>query len=215
MYMHLQILSWQGTSLYILHVMLALSHIFTHLHHTTHWDIWPAGPWVNSLWPSDAIWWQGSGSTLAQVMACCLMAPSHYLSQCWLIISEVMWYSHVGNFTGNAPDINNKNVLQNYTIEIISMSPYFSGSSELKIICVDFDPLSVNPTTDVTHIFYLYYWLPYYQHLIIFMSCWYAVTRVPLILSWEVMSFGLYSCYQWWPSLVMWCLYSDHQASMC
>ena len=130
--MHLQILSWQGTRLYILHVMLALSHIFTHLHHTTHWDLWPASPRVNSLWPSDALWWQGSGSTLIQVMACCLMAPSHYLSQCWLIINEVMWYSHGGIFTGNAPDINHKNVLQNYTIEIISMSPYFSGSSELK-----------------------------------------------------------------------------------
>ena len=38
----------------------------------------------SSLWPSDAIWWQ-SGSTLAQVMACCLTAPSHYLNQCWLI----------------------------------------------------------------------------------------------------------------------------------
>ena len=43
----------------------------------------------NSLWPSDAIWWQRCESTLAQVMACCLMAPSHYLNQCWLIISEV------------------------------------------------------------------------------------------------------------------------------
>ena len=32
-----------------------------------------------------------SGSALAQVMACCLMAPSHYLNQCWLIINEVQW----------------------------------------------------------------------------------------------------------------------------
>ena len=39
---------------------------------------------VNLFWPSDAIWRQRSGSTLAQVMACCLMAPSHYLNQCWL-----------------------------------------------------------------------------------------------------------------------------------
>ena len=36
----------------------------------------------NSLWPSDTIWRHKSGSTLAQVMACCLMAPSHYLNQC-------------------------------------------------------------------------------------------------------------------------------------
>ena len=35
--------------------------------------------WVNSLWPSDAIWRQRSESTLAQVLACCLTAPSHYL----------------------------------------------------------------------------------------------------------------------------------------
>ena len=37
---------------------------------------------VNSLWPSDAVWRQGSTSTLVQVMACCLTAPSHYLNQC-------------------------------------------------------------------------------------------------------------------------------------
>ena len=43
----------------------------------------------NSLGPSDATWRQRSGSTLAQVMACCLTAPSHYLNQSWLIISKV------------------------------------------------------------------------------------------------------------------------------
>ena len=48
----------------------------------------------NSLWPSDAIWWHRSGSTLAQVMACCLTAPRHYLNQCWLIINEVQWHSY-------------------------------------------------------------------------------------------------------------------------
>ena len=49
--------------------------------------------WINSLYPSDALWWHRSGSTLAQAMACCLMAPSHYLNQCWLIISEGLWHS--------------------------------------------------------------------------------------------------------------------------
>ena len=39
---------------------------------------------INSLWPSDAIWWHSCGSALAEVMACCLMTPSHYLNQCWL-----------------------------------------------------------------------------------------------------------------------------------
>ena len=35
-----------------------------------------------------------------QVMAWC-----HYLNQCWLIISEVLWNSPQGNFTGNVQDL--------------------------------------------------------------------------------------------------------------
>ena len=53
--------------------------------------------WVNSLWPNDAIWQHGSMSTLVQVMACCLTAPSRYLNQCWLI-SKVQWHSSDSNF---------------------------------------------------------------------------------------------------------------------
>ena len=41
--------------------------------------------WFYQLWPSDAIWRQRSGTTLPQLMACCLTAPSHYINQCWLI----------------------------------------------------------------------------------------------------------------------------------
>ena len=51
-----------------------------------------APPVTISLWPCDTIWRQRSGPTLAQVMACCLTAPSHYLNQCWLIIGEVPLY---------------------------------------------------------------------------------------------------------------------------
>ena len=49
---------------------------------------------INSLWPSNTIWRQRSGSILAQVMACCLMAPSHYLNQYRLIISKVQWHPY-------------------------------------------------------------------------------------------------------------------------
>ena len=48
------------------------------------------------MWISDAIWRHRSGSTLVQVMAWCLMAPSHYLNQCWLIISKVLWHLSEG-----------------------------------------------------------------------------------------------------------------------
>ena len=47
---------------------------------------------LNTLWLSDAIWRHKCGSTLAQVMACSLIAPSLYLNQCWLI-SELLWHS--------------------------------------------------------------------------------------------------------------------------
>ena len=53
---------------------------------------------INSLWPSDAICRQGSWSTLVHVMASCLMPPSHYLNQCWFIITKVQWCSSEGNF---------------------------------------------------------------------------------------------------------------------
>ena len=53
-------------------------------------SVWPG---LYSLWASDTILRHGSGSTLAQVMACWLTAPSHYLNQCWLIINGVLWYS--------------------------------------------------------------------------------------------------------------------------
>ena len=49
-----------------------------------------------------AIWWDRTWSTLAQVMACCLKAPSHYLNQCWFLISEVLWHSHESNFIASA-----------------------------------------------------------------------------------------------------------------
>ena len=65
------------------------------------WHVWnctfksptsPRSQWVNSLCPSDAIWWHQFWSTLAQVMACCLMARSHYLNQFWLITRKVRWH---------------------------------------------------------------------------------------------------------------------------
>ena len=36
---------------------------------------------IKSFWSSDTLRWQRSGSTLAQVTACCLTAPNHYLNQ--------------------------------------------------------------------------------------------------------------------------------------
>ena len=57
----------------------------------------------NSSWPNAIILWNKSESTLAQVMDCCLMAPSHYLNQCWqkiplrlkIMMINQWWVIHV------------------------------------------------------------------------------------------------------------------------
>ena len=91
---------------------------------------WYQQPWywlhemeLNSLWPSDAIWWQRSGSTLNQVMACCLSAPSHYLNQYWLIIKAVLWHSLVSNFARSAHEFNQQPVFGDSTFKITTTSP--------------------------------------------------------------------------------------------
>ena len=90
-----------------------------------------------SLWPSDATWWQRSWSTLAQVMACCLVAPSHYLNQCqwWLLINQVILHSPVKiNFvvSGEATILyimGLKSKVQSYSLfqGPVSWYPYFGG----------------------------------------------------------------------------------------
>ena len=55
----------------------------------------------NILWPSDAIWWLKFGSTLAQIIACCLTAPSYHLNQDWLSLTHWGRVTHtcIGNLT--------------------------------------------------------------------------------------------------------------------
>ena len=62
------------------------------------------------------------GSILAQVMACCLTAPSHYLNQCWLI-SEVLWHSPGNNFYMSAQATILHNEFEIYTFEITTIFP--------------------------------------------------------------------------------------------
>ena len=71
--------------------LVSLGHTWGQVMCAAHWN---RGIAIKSLRPSDAIWQHRSGSTLAQVMAFCLTAPSHYLNQCLLIISEVQWQSY-------------------------------------------------------------------------------------------------------------------------
>ena len=80
---------------------------------------------TNSMWPGDTIWRRRSGSTLVQVMACCLTAPSHYLNQCWLIINEVQWQSPKGNHNVHKRYLGHQklNYLEIYLYKISLWSP--------------------------------------------------------------------------------------------
>ena len=60
-------------------------------------------------------------------MACCLMAPSHLLNKGWLIISEVLWHSSDGNFTGNTQDIY---LWLELKIINLRLQPHFPGDNE-------------------------------------------------------------------------------------
>ena len=68
------------------------------------------------------------GQHLARVMACCLMAPSQYLNQCWLMISEVLWHP---------PDINvaEKNLfIVEISLKLLIWESNPPGANELKSI---------------------------------------------------------------------------------
>ena len=77
----------------------------------------------NSLWPGDAIWRHGTRSTLAQVIPCCMTAPSHYLNQCWLIIHEVPWHSSGCISIRGSEETNKKNNIENGSFKMASRSP--------------------------------------------------------------------------------------------
>ena len=47
--------------------------------------------YINLLATVHAIWHRKIWSTMAQVMAYCLTALSHYLNQCWHIITQADW----------------------------------------------------------------------------------------------------------------------------
>ena len=82
-----------------------------------------AGPMlINSLWPSDAIWHWRSWSTPIQVMACCLMAPSHHVNQCWVTTNKILYNSFQGNIYLNTQDINPQILFEIYTFWITATS---------------------------------------------------------------------------------------------
>ena len=61
---------------------------------------------LNPLRPNDAILWNRYWTTLAQVVACCLTAPSHFMDQWWLITTGIPWHLIEINLTRSAYELN-------------------------------------------------------------------------------------------------------------
>ena len=68
-------------------------HIYAFPTRSTYIETAQFNSYQNPLWPSDAVWRRGSGSTLARVMVFCLTAPGHYLNQCWRIANGFLCHS--------------------------------------------------------------------------------------------------------------------------
>ena len=73
--------------------------------------------------PSEQ-WRHISGSTLAEVMACYLMAPSHYLNQCWLMITVA--------FTSEQFIAHEHNLNMCTEVTLIELLPHLPGANKLK-----------------------------------------------------------------------------------
>ena len=81
-----------------------------------------------SLWPRDATWWHKTWSTLAQTMACCLTAQSHYLNQFWCTTNKALWHSFQDNFT-SILKISIPKLCLKFTH--LKSQPHFPGNNEL------------------------------------------------------------------------------------
>ena len=66
------------------------------------------------------------------LLSSCLMAPSHYLNQYWLLISEILWHSPESNFTASTQATNLFNEFENYTFKIVL--PHLLGANELILV---------------------------------------------------------------------------------
>ena len=67
-----------------------------------------------------SIWYDRLCSMLLQVMAWCLMAPSHYLNRYWPInISEVLCYPCDSSFNGNDHDTSDSDLVKQWAVILI------------------------------------------------------------------------------------------------
>ena len=80
---------------------------------------------------SDVICWQRTGSILAQVMARCLTALSHYPNHCWHIVSKVPWHSYDDIIVRKSEYLKVQISKSKMKIAFSKLRPDFTGTKEL------------------------------------------------------------------------------------
>ena len=86
---------------------------------------------LNLCSPSNARYKHIFGLTLAQVVACCLITPSHYLNQCWIHISDALVITFLFLLTVIAQATISYNRPEIHSSKITAISPYLPGANEL------------------------------------------------------------------------------------
>ena len=124
----------------------------------------------NSFWPSDPIWRQRSGSTLVQVMACCLTAPSQYLNQCGLIWSSVKFSGiHIRIISQEMPQPSTTKIHLKMTY--LKFHSNFPGANELTQAARDHSGYGVDQWEKALLGNASYYWrIPYTERSLIWIS---------------------------------------------
>ena len=98
--------------------------------------------YVNSMWLSEAIWQDISWSTLAQLMACRLTAPSNCLNQCRLTINGTLRHTLDWNLNQNMQLFIRENAFENVGCKIASILStfeynngilFFAGSNSVNV----------------------------------------------------------------------------------
>ena len=126
-----------------------------------------------SLWHSDTIWLQRTGTKLVQVMVCCLKTPTHSLDQCWFIMCRDQWQQTQACFARDTSVINYQNLLENYLSWMSLKSPSGPWVNLWQLI-------GPNDNAGQELLFYSCSFWHYPQHCIR-SSCMFEMTRIGLV----------------------------------
>ena len=104
--------------------------------------------------PGEVLWWHRPGSTLAQVLACCLTAPGHYPNNFWLIKSD-LWPSPQSNFTRSVLNLIHNSCSEITLLELLPQLAWGIWTSKSLSPSASADDTGTDFITNRTRFFYI------------------------------------------------------------